>query len=48
MIKALGQRYDGHPDLESVDVSIIGFWGEGDGSHLLADQTRQALLRCKR
>jgi hypothetical protein len=44
MIKALGQRYDGHPDLESVDVSIVGFWGEGDGSHLLTDQTRQALI----
>lgn len=46
MIKALGQRYDGHPDLESVDISIVGFWGEGDGSHLLSDQTRIALLNC--
>lgn len=46
MIKALGQRYDGHPDLESVDVSIVGFWGEGDGSHLLTDKTRQALINC--
>ena len=45
-IKALGNRYDGHPDLESVDVSIIGFWGEGDGSHLLSDQTRIALINC--
>lgn len=46
MIKALGKRYDGHPDLESVDISLVGFWGEGDGSHLLTDQTRQALLNC--
>jgi hypothetical protein len=46
MIKALGQRYDGHPDLESVDVSIVGFWGEGDGSHLLTDITRLALINC--
>lgn len=45
-ITALGQRYDGHPDLESVDVSIIGFWGEGDGSHLLSDKTRIALINC--
>lgn len=45
-IKALGQRYDGHPDLESVDVSIVGYWGEGDGSHLLSDHTRLALLNC--
>jgi hypothetical protein len=44
MIRALGERYDGHPDLEWVDVSIVGFWGEGDGSHLLSDPTRLALL----
>ncbi len=46
LIKALGQRYDGHPDLESVDVSIVGYWGEGDGTHLLTDQTRIALINC--
>lgn len=44
MIRALGQRYDGHPDLESVDVSLVGYWGEGEGSHLLTDQTRLALI----
>jgi hypothetical protein len=46
MIKALGQRYDGHPDLESIDVSIVGYWGEGDGTYLLTDGTRQALINC--
>jgi hypothetical protein len=46
LITALGQRYDGHPDMESVDVSITGFWGEGDGTHLLTDKTRQALINC--
>ena len=44
MIKILGKRYDGHPDLESVDVSIVGAWGEGAGSALLTDKTRQALV----
>jgi hypothetical protein len=44
MIKTLGKRYDGHPDLESVDVSIVGAWGEGAGSALLTDKTRQALV----
>ena len=43
-IAALGQRYDGHPDLESVDISFIGPWGEGSGSHLLSDQTRIGLI----
>ena len=44
MIKALGERYDGHPDLEAVDVSFIGYWGEGDGGHLLSNKTRLALI----
>ncbi len=45
MIKALGNRYDGHPDLESVDISFVGYWGEGDGTHLLSDNTRIKLIR---
>ncbi|OGG06387.1 MAG: hypothetical protein A3F83_12485 [Candidatus Glassbacteria bacterium RIFCSPLOWO2_12_FULL_58_11] len=45
LIRALGARYDGHPDLESVDISIVGYWGEGSGSHLLSEKTRKALLR---
>ncbi|MBE9510672.1 MAG: DUF4832 domain-containing protein [Bacteroidetes bacterium] len=43
-ITALGQRYDGHPDLEAVDLSIIGFWGEGRGSAILTQKTREALV----
>jgi len=46
LIAALGQRYDGHPDLESVDMSIVGFWGEGADSELLSDKTRIALINC--
>jgi hypothetical protein len=44
MIAELGKRYDGHPDFESVDVSIVGFWGEGAGSEKLSQETRQALV----
>ncbi len=44
MIESLGKRYDGHPDLESVDVSIVGAWGEGAGSALLTSETRRALV----
>jgi len=43
-IRALGQRYDGHPDLEAVDLSIVGAWGEGAGSELLSQATREALV----
>lgn len=35
MISELAKRYDGHPDLEAIDLSIVGFWGEGRGSALL-------------
>ena len=44
MIRLLGRRYDGHSDLESVDVSIVGAWGEGAGSDLLRQKTREALV----
>ena len=27
-IKRLGQRYDGHPDIDHVDLGSIGWWGE--------------------
>ncbi len=45
-IRELGARYDGHPALEAVDVSIVGYWGEGSGSHLLTPATWQALMWC--
>lgn len=28
LIRALGERYDGHPDLGSVDIGSVGLWGE--------------------
>ncbi len=46
MIRALGQRYDGHPDLEGVDLAMVGAWGEGEGSSLLRQATREALVDC--
>ena len=44
MVRALGRRYDGHPDLESVDMAIVGAWGEGAGSAELTQKTRKALV----
>jgi hypothetical protein len=44
MIRELGRRYDGHPDLESVDMALVGAWGEGAGSELLRQSTREALV----
>ena len=31
-VRAFAKRYDGHPDLESVDVAYAGFWGESGGN----------------
>ncbi len=45
-IRALGARYDGNPDLESVDMALVGAWGEGAGSDLLSQKTREALVDC--
>jgi len=44
LIRDFGARYDGHPMLESVDLSIVGAWGEGAGSARLAPKTRKALV----
>ncbi len=44
LISELGKRYDGHPDLEAVDLSIVGFWGEGRGSNILTQKTRATLV----
>jgi len=44
LISELGKRYDGHPNLEAVDLSIVGFWGEGRGSELLTQRTRKGLI----
>lgn len=44
MIRALGQRYDGNPDLELVDISLVGAWGEDAGAGILTDATRRALV----
>ncbi|MBI3829107.1 MAG: DUF4832 domain-containing protein [Planctomycetes bacterium] len=31
-IRAFAKRYDGHPDLESIDMAYAGFWGESGGN----------------
>ena len=42
-IKAIADRYDGHPDLDSVDMSFIGYWGEGGDCEQLSENTMQRL-----
>jgi len=55
LIRELGQRYNGHPDLDLIDVGSVGLWGEwhmsgtkrsdtGEPVPLPSPQTRQALI----
>ncbi|HRP30406.1 MAG TPA: DUF4832 domain-containing protein [Agriterribacter sp.] len=44
MISELGKRYDGHPALESVDLSIVGAWGEGAGTEVLERTVMEKLI----
>jgi hypothetical protein len=46
LIRALGRRYDDHPLLESVDLAVVGAWGEGAGAERLTQKTREALVDC--
>ncbi len=46
LLRSLGARYDGHPALEAVDVSLVGFWGEGSGSHEVEPAIWQQLVNC--
>lgn len=44
LVRALGARYDGDPDLEAVNVSIVGYWGEGEHTDQLSEPTMRALV----
>ncbi|MFL6208644.1 MAG: DUF4832 domain-containing protein [Pyrinomonadaceae bacterium] len=44
LVAAAGARYDGHPSLDSVDISSVGYWGEGWSDYMPAFQFQQALI----
>jgi hypothetical protein len=44
LVAAAGERYDGHPDLDSVDISSIGYWGEGWSPYMPAFPVQQAAV----
>ena len=43
-IKALAERYDNDPRLDSVDMSICGCWGEENSLGQMTDENRNALI----
>lgn len=44
MIRALGSRYDGDPNLNLIDISIVGPWGEGAGTEQLTGKVMKELM----
>ena len=43
-VAAAGKRYNGHPDIDTIDISTVGYWGEGWGPYLPAWSVQQKLL----
>lgn len=44
LVTQAGARYDGHPYLDSADVSSVGYWGEGWSPYMPAWEYQQALI----
>jgi len=44
LVAAAGTRYDGHPYLDAVDISSVGYWGEGWGPYLPDWPVQKALI----
>ncbi|MED5016552.1 DUF4832 domain-containing protein [Paenibacillus chibensis] len=42
-IKAFAARFDGHPVISSVDLTIVGAWGEGGGTEFLKPEAIQQI-----
>jgi hypothetical protein len=36
-IKAFGDKFDGHPLISSVDMALVGAWGEGGGTEFMEE-----------
>ena len=43
IVAEAGRRYDGHPYLDSVDISTFGYWGEGWGPYPPDAQSQKQL-----
>lgn len=44
LVYEAGRRYDGHPYLDAVDISTVGYWGEGWGPYLPDWSVQKALI----
>ncbi|HZU26531.1 MAG TPA: DUF4832 domain-containing protein [Bryobacteraceae bacterium] len=44
MVAAAGKRYDGNPNLDTVDISSVGYWGEGWSNYMPGFQFQKKLI----
>ena len=44
VVEEAGKRYDGHPDMDSVDISSVGYWGEGWSPYMPAFEVQKKLV----
>ena len=44
LVAEAGKRYDGNPTLDSVDISSVGYWGEGWSTYMPPFSNQQALI----
>jgi Domain of unknown function (DUF4832) len=44
LVKEAGRRFDGHPDLDTVDISSVGYWGEGWSDYMPAFPYQKKLI----
>ena len=44
LVAAAGARYDGNPNLEMVDISSVGYWGEGWSNYMPAFKYQKPLI----
>jgi len=44
LVREAGRHYDGHPYLDGVDISTVGYWGEGWGPYLPDWPTQKSLI----
>ncbi|HEY2013492.1 MAG TPA: DUF4832 domain-containing protein [Bryobacteraceae bacterium] len=44
LVGAAGKRYNGHPGVNAVDISTVGYWGEGWGPYLPEWPVQQSLV----
>jgi len=44
IVSEMGKHYDGNPDLNHVDISTVGYWGEGWGPYLPDWPVQQQLI----